>query len=228
MQSKILLVEDDIALADSIINGFTNAGYSIFHTSDGNTGYEIASQSEFDVMILDLMLPGMNGLDIIQNLRKNKIGISILVLSAKISTDDRVKGLQTGSDDYLVKPFEFSELLARVQALIRRSSKVIVLEPTSFQVHDLYIDLIKRKVWRGTHIIDLRPKEYELLEYLMRNSGRIISRNMIIENVWDFNFDPMTNIVESKICLLRDKIDKEFPDKLIHTIRGVGYVIEKK
>jgi two-component system, OmpR family, response regulator len=228
MQSKILLVEDDITLADSIVNGFANSGYSIFHLSDGIAGYEMASQKEFDIMILDIMLPGMNGLDIIQKLRKNKIGIPILVLSAKISTEDRVKGLQTGSDDYLVKPFEFSELLARVQALIRRSSQDNIPETTSLQVHDLYVDLIKRKVWRGNQNIELRPKEYDLLEYLVRNSGRIISKNMIIENVWDFNFDPMTNIVESKICLLRDKIDKEFPDKLIHTVRGVGYVIEKK
>ena len=227
MQNKILIIEDDVSIAEPIVNGLNNAGYSVVFASDGITGYEMALRNNFDALILDIMLPGLDGFEIIQKLRKENIETPILVLSAKNTVNDRVRGLQTGGDDYLMKPFEFVELLARIQALIRRSDKN-QNEPTVLKVESLTVDLMTRKVARQGKTIDLRPKEYDLLVYLIKNQGRIVSKNMIIEKVWDFNFDPMTNVVESKICLLREKIDKDFDVKLIHTIRGVGYVIEER
>lgn len=227
MQSKLLIIEDDVSIAEPIMKGLNSAGYAVVLVSDGNTGYEMAKKNSFDAIILDIMLPGIDGFEIIQKLRKDYIETPILVLSAKNSVNDRVKGLQTGGDDYLTKPFEFVELLARIQALLRRSNNDKV-EITTLKIENLTVDLITRKVSRDGKDIELRPKEYDLLVYLLKNKGRIVSKNMIIENVWDFNFDPMTNVVESKICLLREKIDRDFKMKLVHTIRGVGYVIEEK
>jgi DNA-binding response OmpR family regulator len=171
------------------------------------------------------MLPKVDGLTLIEAVRKNNINTPVLILSAKRSVDDRVKGLKTGSDDYLIKPFAFSELLARVQALIRRSTRVTA--PSELKVADLTLDLNTRKVFRAEEEILLQPLEFSLLEYLMRNAGRVVSKTMIMEHVWDYNFSPQTNVVEARICYLRDKIDKNFAIKLIHTVRGVGYVLRE-
>ncbi len=220
---RLLLIEDDRKIADFIIKGFKAAGYAIAHTADGHAGYEKALVEPYDAIVVDLMLPGRDGLSIIEALRKEGITTPVLILSARDSVDDRVRGLQTGSDDYLTKPFAFAELLARVQALQRRGSGRT--EATQFKVGDLSLDLLSRQVKRGGRRIDLQPLEYSLLAYLMRNAGRVVSRSMIMEQVWDYNFDPQTNVVEARICRLRDKIDKGFNRKLIHTIRGVGYVL---
>jgi DNA-binding response OmpR family regulator len=170
------------------------------------------------------MLPGLDGLSLIEEIRKKKIRTPIIILSAKGSVEDRVKGLQTGGDDYLTKPFAFSELLARVQALIRRTSGAS--DPTSLTTGDLSMNLLTREVKRKEKQIELQPMEFSLLEYLMRNEGRVVSKTMIMEHVWDYNFDPQTNVVEARICRLRDKIDRDYDKKLIHTIRGVGYVFK--
>lgn len=221
---KILLIEDDARTASFIIKGLTQEGFAIDHASDGEEGLFMAQQAEFDVAIVDIMLPKLDGLTLIERLRGEGIGLPVLVLSARSSVEDRVKGLQAGADDYLMKPFAFSELLARVQALLRRSTAQS--DPTSLNVHDLHMDLIRRKVFRDEQEIDLQPKEFSLLEYLMRNRGKVISKTMIMEHVWDYNFDPQTNVVEARVCKLRDKVDREFEPKLIKTIRGMGYVLE--
>lgn len=220
----LLLVEDDAKIASFIIKGFKAEGFAVDHAADGVTGLDLAMTNPYDVMVVDLMLPAMDGMELIRTLRRNHIQTPVIILSARDSVEDRVKGLQSGSDDYLVKPFAFSELLARVQALIRRASGVA--EPTRLKVADLVLDLGKRKVTRAGKKIDLQPLEYSLLEYLMRNSGRVVSKTMIMEHVWDYNFDPQTNVVEARICRLRDKIDRGFEKKLIHTVRGVGYRLE--
>jgi two-component system OmpR family response regulator len=172
------------------------------------------------------MLPRLDGLSLIERLRKEKIKLPIIVLSAKKTVDDRIVGLQTGGDDYLVKPFSFSELLARVQALLRRSQ--LQEEPTRLTVNNLTMDIVRRKVFRDEREIELQQREFALLEYLMRNAGRVVSKTMIMQHVWDYNFDPESNVVESRICRLREKIDKSFSHKLIHTIHGVGYLLEKR
>ena len=222
---KILLVEDDTKTGAFIDKGLTEAGFSVDHATDGRDGFFKASMEPYDAAIIDVMLPGMDGLELIQNLRRNKITTPVLVLSARKTVDDRIKGLETGGDDYLIKPFAFSELLARVHALIRRAQQIP--EATTLSVGDLSMDLIRRKVQRGSEKIELQPREFALLQYLLRNAGRVVSKTMIIEHVWDFNFDPQTNIVEARIYRLREKIDRLFEKKLIHTIRGVGYVLEE-
>lgn len=220
---RLLVIEDDQKIASFIIKGFQAAGFAVDHASDGDTGLDLGLSESYDVIIVDLMLPKRDGLSVIEYLRNENIETPVIILSAKDSVDDRVKGLQSGSDDYLPKPFAFAELLARVQALMRRSRGT--LEPTTLQVEDLKLDLITREVKRGGNRIDLQPLEYSLLAYLMRNAGRVISKTMIMENVWHYNFDPQTNVVEARICRLRDKIDKNVDTKLIHTVRGVGYVL---
>jgi heavy metal response regulator len=223
---KILLVEDDVRTAEFIMNGLKQAGFVVEHAADGEEGFRRASTESFDAAVVDIMLPKLDGLTLIDRLREMKVMTPVIVLSAKSSVDDRIKGLQAGGDDYLVKPFAFSELLARIQALIRRAASIS--EPTSLTVGDLSMDLIRRKVFRGGNEIELQPREFMLLEYLMRNTGRVVSKTMIMEHVWDYNFDPQTNVVEVRISRLREKIDRLFPRKLIHTIRGVGYVLEEK
>lgn len=223
---KILLVEDDKKTSAFIINGLKQAGYVVEHSDDGANGLLNAVTKTFDAIILDLMLPKLDGFSILDELRKKKVNTPVIILSAKNSVDDRIKGLQKGSDDYLVKPFAFSELLARIQALIRRANAVA--KPTEIKVVDLSIDLLSHKVVRGGVSIDLQPLEYALLEYLMRHASRVVSKTMIMENVWDYNFDPQTNVVEARICKLREKIDKPFKTNLIHTVRGFGYVLEGK
>jgi two-component system OmpR family response regulator len=220
---RLLLIEDDQKIATFIIKGFKAEGFAVDHAVDGLRGLDLGLTEPYDVIIVDLMLPKLDGLAVIENLRKQKVAVPVIILSAKDSVDDRVKGLQIGSDDYLPKPFAFAELLARVQALMRRSSGST--ETTHLKVGDLSLDLITREVSRAGHRIELQPLEYSLLAYLMRNSGKVVSKTMIMEHVWDYHFDPQTNVVEARICRLRDKIEKGFDTKLIHTIRGVGYVL---
>ncbi len=222
---RILLVEDDTKIASFITKGFTAAGFAVDAAADGNEGLFLAQSCPYDAAVIDIMLPGLDGLSLIERLRAQKINIPVIILSARRSIDDRVRGLQTGGDDYLTKPFAFSELLARVQALIRRAGGIS--DPTRLSVEDLTIDLLSREVFRKNRKLDLQPLEFSLLEYLMRNAGRVVSRTMIMEHVWNYNFDPQTNVVEARICRLRDKIDKGMEPKLIHTVRGVGYVLKK-
>ena len=208
-----------------MVNGLKEAGFAVDHAANGEDGLHLALTEPYDIAVVDLMLPKLDGLTLIEEVRKNNINTPVLILSAKRSVDDRVKGLKTGSDDYLVKPFAFSELLARVQALIRRSTHVTA--PSELTVADLVLNLDKRKAFRAGREIFLQPLEFSLLEYLMRSTGRVVSKTMIMEHVWDYNFSPQTNVVEARICYLRDKIDKDFDIKLIHTVRGVGYVLKE-
>lgn len=222
---RILLVEDDAKIASFVEKGLRAAGYAVDHARDGETGLHLALTEPYDAAIIDIMLPKLDGLSLIDQVRQEKINTPVIILSAKDSVDDRVKGLQTGSDDYMTKPFAFSELLARVQALIRRAGGIS--EPTQLAAADLSMNLLTREVVREGKRIDLQPIEFSLLEYLLRNAGRVVSKTMIMEHVWDYNFDPQTNVVEARISRLRDKIDRDFAKKLIHTIRGVGYVLRE-
>jgi two-component system OmpR family response regulator len=223
---RILLVEDDLKIASFIVKGLRATGYAVDHATDGGEGLHLALTQPYDTAIIDIMLPKLDGLALIERMRKEKVNTPVIILSAKDSIDDRVKGLQTGGDDYLTKPFAFSELLARVQALIRRANGLA--EPTRLTVGDLSMNLLTREVARGGRKIELKPIEFSLLEYLIRSAGRVVSKTMIMEHVWDYNFDPQTNVVEARICRLRDKIDRDFDKKLIHTVRGVGYVLKEK
>ena len=222
---RLLLVEDDTKIASFIEKGLKSSGFAVDHALNGEDGLHLALTEPYDVAVVDLMLPKVNGLTLIENMRARKINTPVIILSAKGSIDDRVKGLYAGGDDYLTKPFAFSELLARVQALIRRSSGVS--DPTVITVGDLAVNLLTREVVRDGQPIELQPLEYSLLEYLMRNTGKVVSKTMIMEHVWNYNFDPQTNVVEARICRLRDKIDKPFDKKMIQTVRGVGYVLKE-
>jgi len=221
---RLLLVEDDLKIASFVVRGLKEAGFAVDHAQDGEEGLYMASTEPYDATIIDIMLPKLDGLSLIEELRRKKINTPVMILSAKRSIDDRVKGLQTGSDDYLTKPFAFSELLARIQALIRRASRTS--EPTSLTMGELSVDLLTREVTRTGTKIELQPHEFALLEYLMRNAGRVLSKTMILEHVWDYNFDPQTNVVDVLVCRLRNKVDRDFENKMIHTIRGVGYVLK--
>ncbi|MGB7293564.1 MAG: response regulator transcription factor [Thermodesulfobacteriota bacterium] len=222
---RILVIEDDKKIASFVVNGLKQAGFAVDHAVDGEDGIHLALHESYDAAVIDIMLPKLDGLSLIEELRRQRVNTPVIILSAKRSVDDRVKGLQTGSDDYLTKPFSFSELIARVQALIRRAGNT--LEPARLAVGDISIDLLTREVSRADRKIYLQPREFALLEYLMRNPGRVISKTMIMEHVYDYNFDPQTNVVDVLICRLRDKIDRDFEKKMIHTIRGVGYVLKE-
>ncbi len=222
---RILVIEDDKKIASFVVNGLKQAGFAVDHAADGEDGIHLALNESYDAAVIDIMLPKRDGLSLIEELRRQKVNTPVIILSAKRSVYDRVKGLQTGSDDYLTKPFSFSELIARVQALIRRASNTP--EPTRLSVGDISIDLLTREVTRADRKIYLQPREFALLEYLVRNSGRMISKTMIMEHVYDYNFDPQTNVVDVLICRLRDKIDRDIEKKMIHTIRGVGYVLKE-
>ena len=222
---RLLLVEDDKTIASFVRKGLEAAGFAVDHADDGEEGLHLAVTEPYDAAIIDLMLPKLDGLTLINRLRKENINTPVIILSAKGSIDDRVKGLQTGSDDYLTKPFAFSELLARVQALVRRATGTS--EPTTLTLGDLAMNLITREVSRADRKIELQPREFSLLEYLMRNAGKVVSKTMIMEHVWDYHFDPQTNVVEARVSRLRDKIDRDFGVKLIHTVRGVGYVLKE-
>jgi two-component system OmpR family response regulator len=221
---RLLLIEDDRKIASFIIKGFKAAGFAVDHAADGIKGLDLALYEPYDTVIVDIMLPERNGLAVIEAMRRAKVITPVIILSAKDSIEDRVKGLQIGGDDYLTKPFAFSELMARVQAMIRRQSNSA--EPTRLLAGALSMDLLTRKVRRGAQEIELQPREYALLEYLLRNRDKVVSKTMIMEHVWDYNFDPQTNVVEARICRLRDKVDKDFSEKMIQTVRGVGYVLK--
>jgi two-component system OmpR family response regulator len=220
---RVLVVEDDPKIASFVVKGLKQSGYAVDHFGDGDEAHAMASAVTYDVAVVDIMLPGMDGLELVRRLRRQGVRMPVIFLSAKATVDDRVRGLQAGADDYLTKPFAFSELLARVQALIRRASQAA--EPTRLEVGGLTMDLLTREVARGGQRIELQPREYSLLEYLMRHAGRVVTKTMILEHVYDYSFDPQTNVVDVLVSRLRQKIDREFPVKMIHTIRGVGYVL---
>lgn len=222
---RILLVEDDRTIATFVTKGLKEAGYVLDHATDGETGLHLALTESYDAAIIDIMLPKLDGLTLVAELRRQEKHTHVIILSAKRSVDDRVRGLEAGSDDYLVKPFAFSELLARVQALIRRASGAA--EATRLGLADLVMNLLTREVNRGGVGIDLQPREFALLEYLLRNVGRVVSKTMIMEHVWDYNFDPQTSVVETRISRLREKVDRDFEKKLIHTVRGAGYILKE-
>jgi two-component system OmpR family response regulator len=220
---RLLVVEDDPAIASFLAKGLKEAGFAVDQCASGGAALEMASSTTYDLAVVDLMLPGLDGLGLIEELRRRRITVPVIILSARRSVDDRVRGLQAGGDDYLTKPFAFEELLARVQALIRRATGAV--EPTRLVVGDLTLDLVSRKVERGGRALDLRPREYALLEYLMRNPGRVVSKAMILSHVFDYSFDPRTNVVDVLVHRLREKVDKEFATPMIHTVRGMGYVL---
>jgi two-component system, OmpR family, response regulator len=220
---RILLVEDDAKIARFVEKGLRAAGFTVDIAADGESGLDLALTEPYEAAVVDLMLPGRDGLSLIREMRRQRIATPVIVLSARGEVDDRVRGLETGADDYLTKPFAFSELLARVQALVRRASGAA--EPTRLAAADLSLDIVTREVSRAGRRIELQPLEFSLLAYLMRNAGRVVSKTTIMEHVWDYHFDPGTNVVEARISRLRDKMDRDFDRKLIHTIRGVGYVL---
>ena len=220
---RVLVVEDDAKIAAFITIGLKQAGFVVDHVADGAAGLALALTEPYAVGVIDLMLPQLDGLSLIEEVRRRQVNTPMLILSAKRSVDDRVKGLQTGGDDYLTKPFAFAELLARVQALIRRASGVT--EPTRLKVADLTLDLLTREVTRAGERLELQPREFALLEYLMRNAGRVISKTLILSHVWDYHFDPQTNVVDVLVSRLRSKVDKDHSKKYIQTLRGVGYVL---
>jgi two-component system OmpR family response regulator len=221
---RLLLVEDNRTIASFVTKGLEQAGFAVDHSDNGEDGLHLALTEPYDVAIIDVMLPRLDGLALIDKMRRQRINIPVIIVSAKRSLDDKIKGLQTGSDDYLIKPFAFSELLARIRALIRRSRDS--MEPTRLTVGDLSVDLLKREVNRSGRTIALQPMEFKLLEYLMRNAETVVSKTMILEHVWDYNFDPQTSVVDVLVCRVRNKVDRDFQRKLIHTIRGVGYVLK--
>jgi heavy metal response regulator len=221
---RVLVVEDDKKIASFVSRGLKEAGYVVDVATRGDDALQLGLHHHYDVAIVDLMLPGLDGLSLIERWRAEKVKTPVIILSAKRSVDDRVKGLQVGGDDYLTKPFAFSELLARIQALVRRSTAKA--EPTTLTYADLTLDLLSREVKRGGRKIDLQAREFALLEYLLRNAGRVVSKTMMLEHVWDYNFDPKTNVVDVLVSRLRSKIDRDFDRKLIHTMRGFGYVLK--
>ena len=221
---RVLVIEDDPAIGAFVVRGLREAGYTVDHASNGDEGFDLARRERYDAIVLDLMLPGRDGLAVIEGLRQAGNSTAVLILTAKRSLDDRVKGLQTGGDDYLTKPFAMPELLARVQALIRRSHGTP--ESPRLVVGDLVLDRLARSVERQGRAIDLRPREFALLELLMRNAGRAVSKTMILSEVWGYSFDPGSNVVDVLVFRLREKIDRDFDTPLLHTVRGIGYVLK--
>ena len=221
---RLLLVEDDPKILSFLGNGLRQEGYAVDTAADGIEGLHLGASGRYDAAVIDIMLPGLDGLALIERLREKRVDTPVLILSAKREVGDRVKGLQIGGDDYMVKPFSFSEVLARIQALIRRATRAE--EPTSLTVGDLRMDLLQRKAWRGETELDLRPREWALLEYLVRNAGRVVSKTSILEHVYDYSFDPQTNVVDVLVHRLRASVDKAYEEKLIRTVRGVGYVLD--
>ncbi|MDC7126218.1 MAG: response regulator transcription factor [Spirochaetales bacterium] len=222
---EVIIIEDDSAIASFLAKGLKEAGFIADHCESGEEGLLMIQGGDYDAAIIDIMLPGIDGLTVIEELRGGGYQLPIIVLSAKRSVDDRIRGLQKGGDDYIVKPFSFSELLARLQALLRRSG----MKQDTTTVMDscgISLNLVTREVFRNSRKIDLNPKEFSLLEYLMHNQGMVLSKTMIMEHVWGLDFDPQTNVVDVLVSRLRAKIDKEVEHKLIHTIRGVGYVLK--
>jgi len=223
---RLLIVEDDIKIAALIEKGMREAGFEVEVCHDGNSGLAQGLTGRYDAAVIDIMLPGLDGLQVIEQLREQRVSTPVLILSARQSVDDRIRGLQRGGDDYMVKPFSFNELLARIQALIRRDKKHG--EPTTLEYEDLSMDLLRREVRRQGEKIELPAKEYALLEYLMRHPENIVSKTSILEQVYEYSFDPQTNVVDVLVCRLRNKIDRDFQQKLIHTVRGMGYVLKSE
>ena len=221
---RLLIVEDDIKIAALIEKGMREAGFEVEVCHDGDSGLAQGLTGRYDAAVIDIMLPGLDGLQVIEQLREQRVSTPVLILSARQSVDDRIRGLQRGGDDYMVKPFSFNELLARIQALIRRDKKHG--EPTTLEYEDLSMDLLRREVRRQGEKIELPAKEYALLEYLMRHPENIVSKTSILEQVYEYSFDPQTNVVDVLVCRLRNKIDRDFQQKLIHTVRGMGYVLK--
>jgi two-component system copper resistance phosphate regulon response regulator CusR len=219
---RLLVVEDEKRIADFLSRGLESAGYAVDVAADGASALDKLHGGDYDLIVLDLMLPDMDGLRLLEKIRNRKASPPVLILSARGAVDDRVKGLELGADDYLVKPFAFVELLARIRVLLRRGQPT----PEKLQVGDLVLDCIRRKVSRSGENVELAPKEFSILEYMMRNRGRPLSRTMIVEHVWDMDYDGLTNIVDVYIRHLRSKIDDRWPNKLIHTVRGIGYMLD--
>lgn len=224
---KTLIIEDDSKILEVLNLGLREAGFIVEQATDGLSGLEKIKNSVYDIIILDVMLPMMDGLTLLSKIREEKIRTPVLILSAKKSLEDRVAGLQIGGDDYLVKPFAFSELLARVQALLRRTNTTDVVEEKKLVYGDLVMDLEKREVYRQGKKISLQVKEFALLDYFMRNPEKVITKSLILEKVWGYDFDPQTNVVDVLVCRLRNKVDKDFHEKIIQTHRGVGYVLKQ-
>lgn len=220
---RLLVVEDDARIAAFVVQGLREAGYAVDHVGDGETALRQALAVDYAAAVVDVMLPRRDGLSLIEALRQRGASLPVLILSARRSVDDRVLGLRTGGDDYLTKPFAFAELLARVQALVRRGTGAA--EPTRLAVGPLTLDLVTRAVSRAGQAIDLQPREFRLLEYLMRHAGRVVSKTLVIEHVWDYDFDPQTNVVDVLVHRVRKKVDAGFEPRLIDTVRGVGYVL---
>ena len=218
---RVLVVEDDAKIASFVVRGLKQAGYAVDHAPDGDTGLALGRSTDYDAAIIDVMLPALDGISLVKRLRGDRRGVPVLFLSAKGSVDDRVRGLQAGGDDYLTKPFAFSELLARVQALIRRATSAP--ETTRLTAGDVTLDLVSREVTCAGRPVELQPREFSLLAFLLRHAGRPVSKTMILEHVWDYSFDPQTNVVDVHVSRLRQAVDKDFEKPLIHTVRGVGY-----
>lgn len=223
---RILVIEDDNKVANYICQGLQQSGYNADHSEDGRDGLFMATSENYDVVIVDRMLPGLNGLSLLKALRAAKNTVPVLILSALGHVDDRVEGLRAGGDDYLVKPFAFAELLARVEVLSRRSAGAASGQETKLIVGDLEMDLLARRITRVGQTIDLQAREFRLLEYLLRHQGQVVTRTMLLENVWDYHFDPQTNVIDVHISRLRNKVDKGFNLPLIRTVRGAGYIID--
>lgn len=220
---RVLIIENDGKIAGFIQKGLLEAGFNAETTANGDEALALASHENYDLIIADIMLPGMDGLSVVEELRKRGRNMPVLFLSAKRSVEERIEGLRRGGDDYLTKPFSFSELLVRCQTLLRRTSKQV--DSQRLKYRDLELDLMTRVVTRGGVSIELQQKEFALLEYLMRNQGRVLSKTQILEKVWNYDFDPQTNVVDVLVCRIRNKLDRDHPEKLIKTIRGVGYVL---
>lgn len=221
---RVLVIEDDQETASFITSGFKRSGYAVDHAADGEKGLELILSYPYDAAVIDIMLPKLDGLSILKKLRRQNVHTPVLILSAKNSVDDRVNGLSLGSDDYLAKPYSFIELLARVRSLIRRTN--LIANPTRLAIGDLTLDLLTREVTYASENIELLPKEFSLLEYLMCHSGEVVSKNMILEHLWGYDFEPQTNVVEVLICRLRNKLEKSPEKKIIQTLRGAGYVLK--
>ncbi|MBL0406342.1 response regulator transcription factor [Microvirga aerilata] len=222
---RILIIEDDKEAASYLVKAFREAGHVADHAADGLDGYAMAEAGDYDVLVVDRMLPKLDGLSLIRSLREQKVETPVLILSALGQVDDRVKGLRAGGDDYLPKPYAFSELLARVEVLSRRRASAPNAEPTVYRIADLELDRLSHRVTRSGQEIVLQPREFRLLEYLMKNANQVVTRTMLLEHVWDYHFDPQTNVIDVHVSRLRAKIDKSFDKPLIHTIRGAGYMV---
>jgi len=222
---RILIIEDDKEAATYLVKAFRETGHLADHAADGLDGYAMAEAGDYDVLVVDRMLPKLDGLSLIRALREQKVETPVLILSALGQVDDRVKGLRAGGDDYLPKPYAFSELLARVEVLSRRRASTPSSEPTVYRIADLELDRLSHRVTRSGQEIVLQPREFRLLEYLMKNANQVVTRTMLLEHVWDYHFDPQTNVIDVHVSRLRSKIDKGFDKPLIHTIRGAGYMV---